>query len=222
MEAASVRLSFAQVRSFKEAIAESAVSIVVAHNHPSGNPTPSADDAQVTRDLVAAGKLLDIEVLDHVVIRDQTLGPSAYASAISDSTEPNSRRPATLLGFAYCKAVNEVQDADADRDPQYNLHDADQEPDHHTENIDDQDDGNDCNDECKNDVPEVPSHIHAPPRVTGGFPVVLPGPSVLSVNGKIERGNYSRPAQRAPVPIWSGRIGAQWVQSESVAKQGVS
>jgi DNA repair protein RadC len=38
------------------------------HNHPSGDPTPSADDVHVTRNLVAAGKLLGIELLDHVVI----------------------------------------------------------------------------------------------------------------------------------------------------------
>jgi len=45
-----------------------ATSIIIVHNHPSGDPTPSSEDVTITRDLIAAGKLLDIEVLDHVVI----------------------------------------------------------------------------------------------------------------------------------------------------------
>ena len=52
----------------RAAVIENAPSIVVSHNHPSGDPTPSPEDVSVTRDLVAAGKLLDIEVMDHVVI----------------------------------------------------------------------------------------------------------------------------------------------------------
>lgn len=53
---------------FKPAIRHNAASILVVHNHPSGDPTPSPDDVIVTRSLVEAGKLLDIEVLDHLVI----------------------------------------------------------------------------------------------------------------------------------------------------------
>lgn len=53
---------------FRPAIVAGAASIVVAHNHPSGDPTPSADDRAVTRQLVEAGRILDIKVLDHVVI----------------------------------------------------------------------------------------------------------------------------------------------------------
>jgi DNA repair protein RadC len=41
---------------------------VVVHNHPSGDPTPSADDLRITAELAQAGRLLDIELLDHVVI----------------------------------------------------------------------------------------------------------------------------------------------------------
>ncbi len=55
---------------FRLAIAEGAAGIVVVHNHPSGDPTPSADDKAVTRQLVEAGKVLDIPVYDHVVIGD--------------------------------------------------------------------------------------------------------------------------------------------------------
>lgn len=53
---------------FREAIAVSAASVVVAHGHPSGDPTPSGADIQLTRRLVKAGDVLGIEVLDHVVI----------------------------------------------------------------------------------------------------------------------------------------------------------
>jgi DNA repair protein RadC len=53
---------------FRAAIAEAAAGIVVLHNHPSGNPAPSADDRAVTRQLVEAGKLLDIPVYDHVIV----------------------------------------------------------------------------------------------------------------------------------------------------------
>ena len=52
----------------RPAIRENAPSIIVVHNHPSGDPTPSPEDVVVTRDLAAAGKLMDIELLDHLVI----------------------------------------------------------------------------------------------------------------------------------------------------------
>ncbi|MDA1081090.1 MAG: DNA repair protein RadC [Gemmatimonadetes bacterium] len=53
---------------FREAIAERAAAIVLVHNHPSGDPTPSPDDRAITGQMVAAGKLLDIPVADHVII----------------------------------------------------------------------------------------------------------------------------------------------------------
>jgi len=53
---------------FKTAIAANAAAIVLAHNHPSGDPTPSEADIKVTRDLIRAGQLLHIEVLDHIII----------------------------------------------------------------------------------------------------------------------------------------------------------
>ena len=53
---------------FRPAVVEAVPSVIVAHNHPSGDPEPSPEDAAVTRELVAAGKLLDIALLDHVVI----------------------------------------------------------------------------------------------------------------------------------------------------------
>jgi len=53
---------------FKPAISANAAAIVLVHNHPSGDPTPSEADIKVTRDLIRAGQLLKIEVLDHVII----------------------------------------------------------------------------------------------------------------------------------------------------------
>lgn len=53
---------------FRPAIAEAAAGIIVVHNHPSGDPTPSAEDRAVTRQLVAAGQLLDLPLYDHVII----------------------------------------------------------------------------------------------------------------------------------------------------------
>lgn len=64
-------ISSSQVRVgelFRAAIRRNAASIIVIHNHPSGDPTPSPDDVAITRAMVQAGKLLDIEVLDHIVI----------------------------------------------------------------------------------------------------------------------------------------------------------
>jgi DNA repair protein RadC len=55
---------------FRDAVRASAASVVVVHNHPSGDPTPSGADIQLTRRLVRAGDVLGIEVLDHVVIGD--------------------------------------------------------------------------------------------------------------------------------------------------------
>lgn len=61
---------------FRAAVAYNAAGIIVAHNHPSGDPTPSADDRAVTRQLVDAGRALDIPLYDHVVLG----GATRYAS----------------------------------------------------------------------------------------------------------------------------------------------
>jgi DNA repair protein RadC len=57
---------------FKPAIAANAAAIVLAHNHPSGDPTPSEADIKCTRDLIRAGQLLKIEVLDHIILGRST------------------------------------------------------------------------------------------------------------------------------------------------------
>jgi DNA repair protein RadC len=53
---------------FKEALKLNSAAIIVVHNHPSGDPTPSPEDVMVTRQIVQAGEMLDVEVLDHLVI----------------------------------------------------------------------------------------------------------------------------------------------------------
>jgi DNA repair protein RadC len=53
---------------FREAVRLTAAAIVVVHNHPSGDPAPSANDIAMTKMLCEAGKLLDIDIVDHVVI----------------------------------------------------------------------------------------------------------------------------------------------------------
>ncbi|HSR35170.1 MAG TPA: DNA repair protein RadC [Anaerolineae bacterium] len=56
---------------FREAVRANCASLIVLHNHPSGDPTPSPEDVAVTRQIVDAGKLLDVEVLDHLIIGRQ-------------------------------------------------------------------------------------------------------------------------------------------------------
>ena len=56
---------------FKEAIKRSSAAIILIHNHPSGDPTPSREDLEVTKRLAEGGKLLGIEVFDHVIIGDK-------------------------------------------------------------------------------------------------------------------------------------------------------
>lgn len=57
---------------FRTAIAANAAAIVLVHNHPSGDPTPSEADIKVTRDLIRAGQLLKIDVLDHIILGHAT------------------------------------------------------------------------------------------------------------------------------------------------------
>jgi len=57
---------------FKDAIAASAASMILVHNHPSGDPTPSSEDIAVTKRLVKAGDLLNIAVLDHIILGHRT------------------------------------------------------------------------------------------------------------------------------------------------------
>ncbi len=71
---------------FKEAIAASAAAVIVAHNHPSGDPEPSEQDLQLTQRLVEAGKLIGIVVLDHLIIAGKrTVSLKAYGARAARS-----------------------------------------------------------------------------------------------------------------------------------------
>ncbi len=71
---------------FRSAIMDAAAAIILAHNHPSGDPTPSPEDIRITRQLVEAGKVLEMQILDHVIIgrpsKDAT-GKNTRSSFIS-------------------------------------------------------------------------------------------------------------------------------------------
>jgi len=53
---------------FKEALEHNAASVILVHNHPSGDPTPSEDDLEITKRIVEAGKIMGIDILDHIII----------------------------------------------------------------------------------------------------------------------------------------------------------
>ena len=53
---------------FKEALEHNAASVILVHNHPSGDPEPSQDDLEITKRIIEAGKIMGIDVLDHVII----------------------------------------------------------------------------------------------------------------------------------------------------------
>jgi DNA repair protein RadC len=68
---------------FRHAVAEGAAAVILVHNHPSGDPTPSAEDRAVTRQLAEAGRAVGIPVLDHVVV-----GRGAFVS-LADAIGPH-------------------------------------------------------------------------------------------------------------------------------------
>ena len=65
---------------FVEALQKNAVSIVLLHNHPSGDPTPSKEDVLITRRIQEAGRLIGVELLDHIVIGDNCYVCLLYTS----------------------------------------------------------------------------------------------------------------------------------------------
>jgi len=66
---------------FRGAILNSAAAVICVHNHPSGDPTPSAEDLAITRQLIQAGKILGIRVIDHVIVgRDLGNGSPTFIS----------------------------------------------------------------------------------------------------------------------------------------------
>ena len=65
---------------FRQAIVDNAASMVLLHNHPSGDPTPSAEDIRITRQLIEVGKVVDIKILDHVIMGQESEGRPGFLS----------------------------------------------------------------------------------------------------------------------------------------------
>ena len=86
---------------FREAIRQNATAMIVVHNHPSGDPTPSPEDVAATRTLVEAGKLVDIEVFDHLVIgRHQPEGAALGVLGSTANAPAGAIRPMGALDLA--------------------------------------------------------------------------------------------------------------------------
>lgn len=83
---------------FRDAVRRQAAAIVVVHNHPSGDPSPSAEDLRITAELAEAGRLLDIELLDHVVVGSQ--GWVSLRALGLGSTSSTGRAGGAPLGHA--------------------------------------------------------------------------------------------------------------------------
>jgi DNA repair protein RadC len=71
---------------FREAIRQNAPAMIVVHNHPSGDPAPSPDDVVLTKDLVKAAQLLQIDLLDHIVIGDRRFASLKQLGHIPDAS----------------------------------------------------------------------------------------------------------------------------------------
>ena len=80
---------------FRPALVANAAAIIVMHNHPSGDATPSEADIKVTRELIRAGQLLKVELLDHVVILSKRLDKMTYAECW---IMPSWRQPSVQIG----------------------------------------------------------------------------------------------------------------------------
>ena len=65
---------------FRQAVMENAAVVVLVHNHPSGDPTPSAEDIRITKQVIEAGKILGIQVMDHIIVGRESNGSRGFTS----------------------------------------------------------------------------------------------------------------------------------------------
>jgi DNA repair protein RadC len=70
---------------FRPAVEHAAAAVILAHNHPSGDPCPSPEDLKITRDLIQAGKIMGIKVLDHIIVGQARPGQSSYFHSLRES-----------------------------------------------------------------------------------------------------------------------------------------
>ena len=94
---------------FREAVRRNATAIAVAHNHPSGDPTPSRDDIEFTSSLVQAGQLIDIELLDHIVFLP-TVSLAPYPALRAFAQTFGARDSARRTGFRFDGAAERTKE----------------------------------------------------------------------------------------------------------------
>ena len=70
---------------FRPAVTHAAAAVILAHNHPSGDPSPSPEDLKISRELIQAGKVLGIKVLDHVIVGQTRPGQASYFHSLRES-----------------------------------------------------------------------------------------------------------------------------------------
>ena len=83
---------------FTEAVRRGVARVILVHNHPSGDPTPSPDDLNVTASAIAAGRLLDIEVLDHVIVGGTTFVSLRDHGSAFDASVPGRHASSSVTG----------------------------------------------------------------------------------------------------------------------------
>lgn len=81
---------------FRNALIHNASALIVAHNHPSGDPEPSIQDAEITKQLVKCGLILDCKILDHIIIGDTKFYSFADAGLIGDTERQFNELSATF------------------------------------------------------------------------------------------------------------------------------
>ena len=82
---------------FRPAITDNASAVVLVQNHPSGDPTPSAEDVRITRQLIEAGRIIDIKVVDHIIIGRPDNGPTV------NQGDPNGRSHMSMREEGICQ-----------------------------------------------------------------------------------------------------------------------
>jgi DNA repair protein RadC len=108
---------------FRDAVRDCAAAIVVVHNHPSGDPAPSGDDLRITAELAHAGRLLDIELLDHVVIgRGRWVSLRAIGALGSFGRDDAIDRPAARIGEVELAIGRLPEAGDAQAGPEQEAH----------------------------------------------------------------------------------------------------
>jgi DNA repair protein RadC len=101
---------------FKECLKRNSACVILVHNHPSGDPTPSADDVAITRRLASSGLILGIEVLDHIIVGDNRYSSLKELGLMTPAVVSGSRASSwhePVLGVVACTAGRENVESDS-------------------------------------------------------------------------------------------------------------